>query len=96
MTAYTIAPRARRDLQDAWLYSRDRWGRRRADSYIRDLTATIEHIAASPLLGQACDDIRPGYRKPPSGSHMLFYTIHDEAVVVLRVLHQQMDVEDKL
>jgi plasmid stabilization system protein ParE len=49
-----------------------------------------------PLLGQACDDIRPGYRKPPIGSHMLFYVIRNEAIVVLRVLHQQMDVEDKL
>lgn len=96
MTAYTIAPRARRDLQAAWLYSRDRWGRRRADAYIRDLTATIEHLAASPLLGQACDDIRPGYRKHTVGSHMLFYAIRDETVVVFRVLHQQMDVEDKL
>jgi toxin ParE1/3/4 len=96
LTAYTIAPRARRDLQDAWFYSRDRWGRRRADAYVRELTATIEHLAANPLLGQACDDVRPGYRRHPAGSHMLFYVIRDEAVVVMRALHQQMDVEDKL
>jgi toxin ParE1/3/4 len=56
----------------------------------------IEYLAASPLLGQACDEIRPGYRKHPVGSHMLFYAIRDKAVVVLRVLHQQMDVEEKL
>ncbi len=57
MTAYTFAPRARRDLQAAWTYSRDRWGRRRADAYVRDLTAIVEHIAANPLLGQACDEV---------------------------------------
>ena len=56
----------------------------------------IDHLAASPLIGQACDEIRPGYRKHPVGSHMLFYVIREQAVVVLRVLHQQMDVEDKL
>ncbi len=96
MTAYTIAPRARRDLQEAWAYSRDRWGRRRADTYIRDLTTIIEQIAAKPLLGQACDEIRIGFRRHPAGSHMLFYVIRDETVVVIRVLHQQMDIEDKL
>lgn len=96
MSAYTIAPRARRDLQQAWLYSRDRWGRRRADAYIRDLTAIIERLAANPLLGQACDDIRPGYRKHPTGSHMLFYVTHDDEIAIIRVLHQQMDAEDRL
>jgi toxin ParE1/3/4 len=96
VTAYTFAPRARRDLQEAWTYSRDRWGRQRADTYIRDLTAIVEHIAANPSLGQACDEIQAGYRKHPAGSHMLFYVIRDDAIVVIRVLHQQMDVGDKL
>lgn len=48
------------------------------------------------MAGQACDEIRPGYRKHPAGSHMLFYQIREDAVVVIRVLHQQMDVQDKL
>jgi toxin ParE1/3/4 len=26
---------------------------------------------------------------------MLFYAVRDDAVVIIRVLHQQMDVEDK-
>jgi len=96
VTGYTLAPRARRDLQEAWVYSRDRWGRRRADAYIRDLTAIIDCIAAKHSLGQACEEIRTGYRKHPAGSHMLFHVIRDDAIVVIRVLHQQMDVEDKL
>lgn len=96
MTAYTIAPRARRDLQDAWRYSRDRWGRRRADTYIRDLTVIIEHLAANPSLGEACDEIRSGYRKHPAGSHTLFYVIRDRTLVIVRALHQQMDVEGNL
>lgn len=96
MNAYTIAPRARRDLQEAWIYSRGRWGRRRADAYIRDLTTIIERLAENPALGQSYDEIRAGYRKHPADSHMLFYMIRDETIVVVRALHQQMDVEDKL
>jgi toxin ParE1/3/4 len=92
---YTVAPRARRDLQEAWIYSRDRWGRSRANSYIRDLNAAIQRIGENPKLGQVCDEVRPGYRRHPAGSHMLFYMVRDDAVVIIRVLHQQMNVEDK-
>jgi toxin ParE1/3/4 len=92
---FTVAPRARRDLQGAWIYSRDHWGLRHANSYVRDLSAIIQWIADNPMLGQACDDVRPGYRRHPAGSHVLFYEIRDNDVVIIRVLHQQMNVEDK-
>jgi toxin ParE1/3/4 len=93
---YTVAPRARRDLQEVWIYSRGRWGRARADGYIRDLTIAMQRIGENPQLGEACDHVRPGYRRHPAGSHVLFYQIRDDAVVVIRVLHQQMNVEDQL
>lgn len=95
MRPYTVAPRARRDLRDAWVYSRDHWGPSRANRYIRDLDAAIQRVGENPMLGQTCDEVRPGYRKHPAGSHMLFYAVRDDAVVIVRVLHQQMDVEDK-
>lgn len=96
MRPYTVAPRARRDLREAWIYSRDRWGRSRANSYIRDLNTAIQRVGENPRLGQACNEVSPGYRRYPTGSHMLFYKVRDDAVVIIRVLHQQMNVEDKL
>jgi toxin ParE1/3/4 len=92
----TVAPRARRDLQETWIYSRDHWGVRRANSYLREFDAVIQQVGDTPMLGQTCDEVRPGYRKHPAGSHMLFYEIRDDAVVIVRVLHQRMDVEGKL
>jgi toxin ParE1/3/4 len=56
----------------------------------------IQQIGENPRLGQTCDEVRPGYRKHPTGSHMLFHEVRDEVVVIIRVLHQQMDVEGKL
>jgi toxin ParE1/3/4 len=40
-----------------------------------------------------CDDVRPDYRKYPVGSHILFYRVTKAAIVVVRILHQRMDVE---
>ncbi len=96
MKPITVAPRARGDLREAWVYFRERWGLRRANGYIRELDSVIQQVGDNPMLGQACDDVRPGYRRHPAGSHMLFYEIRDDAVVIVRVLHQQMDVENKI
>jgi toxin ParE1/3/4 len=42
------------------------------------------------------DDLRPGYRKYLVGSHVLFYRVTNTDVVVVRILHQRMDVERHL
>ncbi len=45
------------------------------------------------MIGRACDDVRPGYRKHAVGSHVLYYRlISGEIIDVVRILHQRMDV----
>jgi toxin ParE1/3/4 len=42
-----------------------------AETYLRQIWQHVELIAAHPALGQACPDIRAGYRKYKSGAHIL-------------------------
>jgi toxin ParE1/3/4 len=53
-------------------------------------------VAKDPEVGRACDDVRPGYRRYSVGSHVLFYRVSAAATVVVRILHQRMDVERHL
>ena len=87
---------ARADLAEIWDYSAERWGVDRSEVYIRDLQRAIERVAVDPAIGPACDDIRVGYRKLPSGSHVIFYREVDDAIEVIRILHQRMDLDDRL
>lgn len=48
---------------------------------------------ADPSLGRECAEVRPGYRKYPSGSHALFYRLTDDGIDVVRILHERMDYE---
>jgi toxin ParE1/3/4 len=50
-------------------------------------------LAADPRLGRTCDEVRPGYRKYPVGSHVVFYRIARGGIDVARILHQRMDFE---
>ena len=93
---FVVSPRAQADLDDIWDYTVEQWGVRRAEIYARLIMAAVDAVAADPHVGRACDDVRPGYRKYPVGSHVLFYRVVDEEIVVVRILHRRMDVERRL
>jgi toxin ParE1/3/4 len=96
VTLYLLRPRAQRDLEEIWEYSAAKWGVDQAEAYIRQIQRTLHLLADEPRLGRSCDNIRPGYRKYPSGSHLVFYRILDHGIDVVRILHQRMDVEQHL
>lgn len=88
----TFRPRARLDLDGIWNYTQAQWGSSRAEDYLRQIKNAAELLAANPDAGRACDDIRPGYRKYPVGSHMVFYRRSVGAIEIVRILHARMDV----
>jgi toxin ParE1/3/4 len=93
---FIISPRARADIDDIWNYTVGQWGERQAEIYLRLLEAAVDAVVSDPKVGPACDDVRPGYRKYRVGSHVLFYRATANTVVVVRILHQRMDVERHL
>jgi toxin ParE1/3/4 len=89
---YTISPSARHDLDEIWVYTEARWGSDQAEFYTRQIGRDIAVIAAQPLMGRPCPDIRAGYYRYPSGSHVLFYRLIAGGIDIVRILHERMDV----
>ncbi|MCC7346281.1 MAG: type II toxin-antitoxin system RelE/ParE family toxin [Variibacter sp.] len=96
MAKYLLAPRARRDMVGIWTFSAGQWSPRQADRYIEGILKGVEWVAANPDRGAPCDEIRKGYRKHRVGSHMLFYRQRRDGIVVIRILHQNMDFKRHL
>jgi toxin ParE1/3/4 len=97
VTRYLLSPAAQADLNHIWDYTAERWDTDQAEEYLRELQRAIERVAANPRIGRACDEIRPGYFKLATGSHVLFYRVTDGgAIDVVRVLHQRMDLDQHL
>lgn len=88
-----FSPRARQDIEEIWDYTVEHWGQRQAEIYLRLIRTAAEAIASDPKRGRTCDDVRPGYRRYEVGSHVLFYRMATKHVIVIRILHQRMDVE---
>lgn len=96
MSRYRLTPRAQSDIEEIWDYTASRWDAEQAETYIRQIKAAIEVVAADPRRGRACDEVRAGYRKYPAGSHVLFYRTTPNGVNIVRILHQRMDFERHL
>jgi toxin ParE1/3/4 len=93
---FVLSPLAQTDLDDIWEHTVLRWGLDQAEEYTRQLWERIREVAARPAIGRACPEVRPGYHKYPSGSHVLFYRLIADGIDVVRILHERMDYERHL
>jgi toxin ParE1/3/4 len=92
LSQYVLSPRAQDDLDEIVDYTADRWGVDQAAFYLRQLRNHIEAVAAQPKAGRPCPDIRPGYYRTKSGSHVIFYRLTGQGIDVIRILHERMDL----
>jgi toxin ParE1/3/4 len=63
----------------------------KAAAYVARIKTSVEAAAMEPKSGATCDNIRIGYRKLRTGSHVRFYRIAGDGIGIMRVLHERMD-----
>ena len=97
MKAFVLTHNAKTDLRAIALFTQDRWGVEQRNLYIKQLDETFHSLGNLPALGNCCDEIMPGYRKFPLGSHVIYYKSGVSSVIeIIRILHKRMDVETQL
>jgi len=94
MATFTLTKKAKSDLKDIARFTQKRWGREQRNKYLKDLDACFFRLADNPSLGRECGEVRTGYYKFPTGSHVVyFHCISKSKVEIVRILHESMDVE---
>ncbi|BBX18754.1 plasmid stabilization protein ParE [Mycolicibacterium duvalii] len=96
MTRYVLSPAARADLDEIWDFTRDLWGDDQAENSVRETERAILRVVGNPMIGRACDEVWPGYRRHAVGSHTLYYRVIGDVIDVVRILHKRMDVDRHL
>ncbi len=97
MKLFALTHKAKSDLYAIAVFKAQRWGVKQRNLYIKQLDEAFHMLAESPELGKHCDDILPGYRKFPQGSHIVFYkTGSSYQIEVIRILHKSMDIETQI
>ena len=94
MKPFALTAKARADLHSIGLVTQNHWGKEQRNRYLKQLDDTFHLLAGNPQAGMSCDEIRPGYRKFPRGSHVIFYRNAPDCMIeIVRVLHRSMDIE---
>ena len=96
MSAYSLRPRAKKDLWGIAAYTYENWGEEQQDRYLETLHFGMESLSRNPNIGRAYDIIYPGLRKLPIGSHIILYLISDQGIDIVRILHHSMDIDRHL
>jgi toxin ParE1/3/4 len=94
---YIISEKANIDIEKIWLYTYENWSLEQADRYYNLILDEIEFIAENFESGKPVDYIKNGYRTSLVKSHIIFYKKSKSNIVeIIRVLHQKMDIENRI
>jgi toxin ParE1/3/4 len=92
MNRFSVSPAARADIREIWTHvARD--NRPAADRLRSKLQEVFLLLSRTPLLGQACDNLRSGLRFFCAGSYVVYYEATRRGVRIARVLHGARDAQ---
>lgn len=95
MKALAFSPAAEADIDGIWDYSAENWGPDQADRYTDEIRDACNALASGRKRGRAVD-VRPGYLKLTTGSHMIYFRDNGDRLEIMRILHNKQDVERHL
>ncbi len=93
---FVISKKAVSDLEDIWLYTVEKWSVEQADRYYNLIFDEINHICKNSTAGKSMEHVRKGYRTSKVKSHLIFYRVINDTIEVIRILHERMDIENRL
>lgn len=93
---YRLSKSAENDLLEIWDYTARTWGEAQAEKYLKKLEARFLDLAAEPTRGRVRKDLLLEYLSYHEARHLIFYRSHGEGIVIARILHELMDLAERL
>ncbi len=90
MANYHITPDAQSDLIDIRRFTIKQWGEAQSEKYSSELRRTIQILSNTPALGKRRPDVGSDVLSFPYASHVIYYVVHEQQLVVFGVLHKRM------
>lgn len=96
MADYVLSGRAAEDIDDIADYGFSNFGVAKACEYGRGLEKCFENLADAPAIGLGADELAQGLRRYKYESHWVFYIEKSDGILVIRVLHQNMNFDQHI
>lgn len=97
MFKVSFRQKAIEDLNNIWTYTYENWSKNQADKYYVKIKFACTEIAQNPKLGKVYNGITEGLFGLKSGKHVIFYSfISNNEIEIIRILHERMDLKNRL
>ncbi|NRN28631.1 type II toxin-antitoxin system RelE/ParE family toxin [Photorhabdus heterorhabditis] len=87
---YRLTPDTQRNLIEIRRFTVKQWGIAQSQKYLLELRRIIRLLAETPFLGKSRSDIGPDVLSFPYISHVIYYVVHEQQLVVFGVLYKRM------
>lgn len=85
------------DLNNIWDYTLEAWSEIQADKYYEAIKLACSQIGENPAIGKRYKLINRNLLGLRTGKHIIFYQIiTKDEIEVIRILHEQMDLTNRL
>jgi toxin ParE1/3/4 len=89
-----LSDKARFDLSRIYRYLEE-LSPNAADAFIRRVDSNFENLTRFPFIGRERSNLAPGLRCLVVGLHLIFYTVDDDRITVIRVIDGRIDVDEE-
>ncbi|WP_417455882.1 type II toxin-antitoxin system RelE/ParE family toxin [Kordiimonas sp.] len=96
MAIYRLFPAAEADLENIWHYTLRMWGTDQAVSYLDGFEHAFRFLSNTPHVCRERFEFTPPVRIFHHEKHLIVYLVREGEVHVVRILHENMDVDEQL
>src|SRR5262245_26610087 len=86
-----VTSRARNDIETILAYTFRNWGADQERKYDRAIVRAFSNLRRFPLMGRVRDDLSSDLRSFPVEQHVIYYTVDDTSVTIVRILNPKID-----
>lgn len=90
MRRFRLTPDAQSDILDIRRFTVSQWGFSQAQRYLAELRRAMQLLSKTPSLGKARPEVGSNVSSFPYASHVIYYIVHEQQLVVFAVLHKRM------
>ena len=96
MKRLDVSQAAHDDLREIAGYTERTWGPAQKLRYMGEIQTLFARLRDGTNVGRQRDDIGLAYRSVNVGRHIVFYKETEEAFIIVRILHERMDLHRRL
>jgi len=96
MSLFVFSKEAEKDLIEIYRYGFINYGEDKSDLYIEALKEKCQFLVDMPNLCSDRDEFNPPIKIHHHRKHLIIYVIEDSNILIVRVLHERMDIQQHM